>query len=123
MGHGVLGGVDQCTPAFVERSASAGGGDPYETQIARVPGAGATSVPVYETVQTLDELQWILETGPGFHGYQGVIVTSKRAVDAWRWASARCCRSWAVSARSYLELPGTKCCRRRVTASSDSCDT
>ncbi|KAH8115053.1 hypothetical protein DFH11DRAFT_1591151 [Phellopilus nigrolimitatus] len=72
-------------------SASGGGGvgdgkngskDPYEAQL-----APATSVAVYETVQTLNELQWILETGPGFHGYCGVVVTSKRSVDAWAAAA------------------------------------
>lgn len=66
---------------------AAAGGDPYETQLAQVAGATTTSIPVYETVLTLDELQWILETGPAFHGYKGVIVTSKRAVDAWAKAA------------------------------------
>lgn len=61
---------------------SAGGEDPYEKLL-----APATSVPVYETQHTLEELQWILETGPAFHGYRGVIVTSKRAVDAWAAAA------------------------------------
>ncbi|EJD05127.1 uncharacterized protein FOMMEDRAFT_105376 [Fomitiporia mediterranea MF3/22] len=58
--------------------------DPYEKAL-----APATSVPVYETVQTLEELQWILETGPSFHGYMGVIVTSKRSVDAWAAAARK----------------------------------
>ncbi|KAI5119288.1 hypothetical protein M0805_008067 [Coniferiporia weirii] len=61
-----------------------GADDSYEAQLAPMT---ATSVPVYETVHTLDELQWILETGPGFHGYKGVVVTSKRAVTAWAAAA------------------------------------
>lgn len=46
-----------------------------------------TAVPVYETAYTLDELGWILETGPTFHGYSGVIATSQRAVEAWAEAA------------------------------------
>ncbi|KAL5478717.1 HEM4 [Sanghuangporus weigelae] len=60
------------------------GEDPYETLL-----APATSVPVYETQHSLEELQWILETGPAFHGYKGVIATSKRAVEAWAAASKK----------------------------------
>ena len=54
--------------------------DPYE---AAMEPFGSNSVPVYDTVLALHELRWILETGPSFHGYKGVILTSKRAVDAW----------------------------------------
>ncbi|KAL5525024.1 HEM4 [Sanghuangporus sanghuang] len=70
------------------KSTSSGSGkageDSYETLL-----APATSIPVYETQHTPEELQWILETGPAFHGYNGVIVTSKRAVDAWAAASKK----------------------------------
>ena len=66
---------------------SAAAVDPYEKQIEEDVLVGVTSVPVYATVQTLNELRWIIESGPAFHGYQGVVVTSKRAVDAWCAAS------------------------------------
>ena len=58
--------------------------DPYE---AALEPFGASSVPVYDTVLAIHELRWILETGPSFHGYKGVVLTSKRAVDAWASAS------------------------------------
>ena len=61
--------------------------DPYEKQIAENFSAGVTSIPVYASEQTLEELKWIIESGPAFHGYQGVVVTSKRAVEAWSAAS------------------------------------
>lgn len=61
--------------------------DPYEAQFAS-DGLTATSVPVYETVfSDLHELQWIVETGAGFHGYKGVVITSGRAVEAWAKAA------------------------------------
>lgn len=65
----------------------AGGKDPYEAQFAS-QNIRATSVPVYETAFTdLHEVQWIIETGAGFHGYKGVVVTSARAVEAWAKAA------------------------------------
>lgn len=59
--------------------------DPYEAVLTPALGSNTnvTSVPVYETAHTLAELSWILETGPAFHGYKGVVVTSRRAVEAW----------------------------------------
>ena len=71
--------------------------DPYEATLKSTlcsnPGpdgkldVGVTSVPVYETTHTLTELSWILETGPAFHGYGGIIATSRRAVQAWAAAA------------------------------------
>lgn len=62
------------------------GDDPYEKQFAAV-GYQATSVPVLETAFTnLEELQWIIHSGPAFHGLTGVVITSGRAVDAWKQA-------------------------------------
>lgn len=54
--------------------------DPYE---AALNPFNSTSIPVYETLQKLDELTNILDTDPSAQGLNGVVVTSKRAVDAW----------------------------------------
>lgn len=68
-------------------ASDADGKDPYEAQFAS-QNIRTTSVPVYETAFTdLHEVQWIIETGAGFHGYKGVIVTSARAVEAWAKAA------------------------------------
>ena len=71
--------------------------DPYEATLKSTLGSspdpdgksdvGVTSIPVYETTHTLAELSWILETGPAFHGYGGIIATSRRAVQAWAAAA------------------------------------
>lgn len=63
--------------------------DPYECHFASV-GVPSTSLTVLESVPAnLDELQWILQTGARFHGYEGVIITSARSVDAWSQAAQR----------------------------------
>jgi len=60
--------------------------DPYSAHFSSV-GLASTSVQVLDTSFTnLDELQWMIETGPGFHGFKGVVITSGRSVDAWQRA-------------------------------------
>jgi uroporphyrinogen-III synthase len=62
--------------------------DRYEECFKR-QGYTPHSIPVLETIlDNLDSLQRIVSTGPGVHGYDGVIITSKRAGDAWRHAVA-----------------------------------
>ena len=63
--------------------------DPYEVEFSK-KGMAALNVPVLETVlANLEELHWVIETGPTFHGYTGVIATSGRSTEAWLRASER----------------------------------
>ncbi|KLO10585.1 tetrapyrrole biosynthesis, uroporphyrinogen III synthase [Schizopora paradoxa] len=74
------------THVLLLRSPSDEQPDPYAAHFSSV-GLGATSVQVLDTAFTnLDELQWMIETGPGFHGFKGVVITSGRSVDAWQRA-------------------------------------
>ena len=87
------------------RAPSSGGqDDPYESQL-RVLGADwtATSIQVLDTKFTgLEELQWIIHTGPKFHGYKGVILTSARSAYAWKQAV-----EMLVESADDTELKGT----------------
>ena len=62
--------------------------DPYDSQFKTLgPTWTATSIQVLDTKFTgLEELQWIIQTGPKFHGYRGVVLTSARSADAWKQA-------------------------------------
>lgn len=74
------------THVLLLRSPSDEQPDTYSAHFASV-GLAATSVQVLDTAFTnVDELQWMIETGPGFHGFKGVVITSGRSVDAWQRA-------------------------------------
>ena len=58
--------------------------DTYESAFKSL-GYNTVSVPVLQTVlANLDELTRIVASGPNSGGYDGVIITSGRACEAWR---------------------------------------
>lgn len=62
---------------------SDGKSDPYEVEFANL-GYQVQSLPVLETVQSNPkELPEIIFAGPASQGIHGVIITSRRASDAW----------------------------------------
>jgi uroporphyrinogen-III synthase len=66
------------------RAPSKGLPDRYESSLKSL-GHHVVSVPVLETVLTpLDQLANVVRTGPIDLEYDGVIITSARACEAWR---------------------------------------
>ena len=73
------------SPGSESVSSKDDGDDPYEAALRPFK---STSIPVYETLQTLEELEDIISMGATARKWAGVVATSKRAVDAWANAAA-----------------------------------
>lgn len=60
--------------------------DRYQTAFSAA-GYHPISIPVLTTLHTnIPQLRDIIQEGPKAHGYNGVIITSKRSCDSWREA-------------------------------------
>lgn len=70
-------------PVLLLRAPAEEGPDPYET-VFRTRGYAPISVPVLETlIVNLNDLKKKVAVGPKGQGLSGVIITSKRAIEAW----------------------------------------
>ncbi|TDL27017.1 tetrapyrrole biosynthesis uroporphyrinogen III synthase [Rickenella mellea] len=84
---------------------SDGKSDPYGVEFSNL-GYQVQSLAVLETVQSNPkELQEIIRAGPASHDIHGVIITSKRASDAWRDATTDLTTNSENMAGDWSDIP------------------